>query len=127
MKIANPIFCVVFLLSGCLFHRPAYYPMQVLMRNGVPFFSVANAHEARRSHPEISFINVYFVDGDSAFPLWRLIFPPDQPAMNISPQECLRYGMDDEDAAKLQQGFRYGISMNTYIDGNNRMYKAYFC
>jgi len=114
-------------LSGCIFHRPAYYPAKILMKDGMACFSVTDNREARASPPELSVISVYSVDDEKANPVWRRMFPPDQPVMKLSPRECLTYGAGTDDVPALQHGARYGVSMNGYIDGNNRMYMAYFC
>jgi len=119
--------CTAFVLSGCILHRPAFYPAQVLMKDGVACFSVTDNREARVNPPELSVISVYSVDGEKISPVWRQMFPPDQPTMTLSPRECLAYGTGAKDVPALQPGFHYGVSMNGYIDGNNRMYMAYFC
>jgi len=121
------LYCAIFILSGCLFHRPAFYPPQVLMKNGVPCFSVTNNREARATPHEISVIDVISVNNNNYKLIWNRTFPPNPPIMTLSPYECLSYGAGTEDAPKLLKGFRYKVFMNSYLNGNNRRYHAYFC
>jgi len=113
--------------SGCFFHRPAYYPAQVLMKDGVPCFSVTNSREARANSAEISFVSVYSFNEEQMNTVWQRIFPLDEPSLNIFPHECLVYGARTENPPELQKGVRYRVNMNGYIGGSNRMYYANFC
>jgi len=115
--------CAAFALSGCLFHRPAYYPAQVLMKGGAPCFSVANNRKERINPPIISIISVFPYASEEVMPLWCRAFPRNQPSMKLSPHECLTY--DGE--AGLQKGLPYVVFMNGYIHEENRRYRAYFC
>jgi|GEM_PF-2110769 len=118
----------VFILSGCLFfHRPAFYPAQVLIKNGIPCFSVTDNREARSSPAEISFITVYVVNGEQMSTVWQRFFSLNEPLLKLYPHECLLYGAGEAEATELQKGFYYRVNMNGYIDGINKKYNAYFC
>jgi len=119
--------CVAFALPGCFFHRPAFYPAQVLIKDGAACFSVTNNREARKYPPELSFVSVGAVDGDKTNPVWSRIFLPDQPIMELLPHNCLLYGEGTRYTPKLRQGFRYQLNMSAIINGNNWRYRAYFC
>jgi len=119
------LFCVVAVLFGCLFHRPAYYPAQILMKDGVPCFSVANRRKERANTPIVSTVNVFPLVGKEA--IWIGMFPPDLPPMILPPHECLVYGVGTENAPPLRRGYRYGVSMITSINGYRVAYQSYFC
>jgi len=119
--------CVACALSGCFIHRPAFYSAQVLIKDGVACFSVANDREARKYPPKLSFVSVGTVDGDKTNPVWSRIFLPEQPTMELPPHECLVYGEGAGYAPQLRQGFRYQLNMSAVINGNNWRYRAYFC
>jgi len=123
------LFCVVFALSGCLFHRPAYYPAQVLMKDGVPCFSVANRSEERVSTPIISAIDVlsYTDDNKEIKPVWGEMFMRDRPQIKLSPYECLVYGEGAEMAPPLKKGHHYGVSISASVDNYGAFYFSYFC
>jgi len=121
------LLCLTFALSGCIFHQPVYYPAQVLMKDGVPCFSVANSRKERANPPKISSINVFPYEGNDMVPLWRKIFLPDQPAIRLSPHECIPYGAGENMAPPLQHNFRYIISILSSINGYRMHYKSYFC
>jgi len=121
------LLCLTLALSGCIFHRPAYYSAQVLMKDGVPCFSVANSRKERASPPEISSVNVFPYEGNEIVPLWRRIFPPDQPTIRLSPHECIPYGAGENMTPPLKHNFRYGISIFSFISGDTMNYQSYFC
>jgi len=121
------LLCLAFALSGCIFHRPAYYSAQVLMKDRVPCFSVANSRKERANPPEISSINVFPYEEKEIIPLWRQTFPPGQPAIKLSPRECIPYGAGVNIAPPLQHNFRYGISIFSSINGDEMGYQSYFC
>jgi len=121
------LFCAALSLSGCFFHRPAFYPAQVLMRDGMACFSVTNNREARASPPELSYISVYSVDDEKANPVWHQMFPSNRPIMSLSQHKCLIYGEGSGDVPVLRQGFHYRVITSAYINGNHRRYHAYFC
>jgi len=127
MKNFKLLFYIMFFLSGCLFQRPAYYPAQVLMKDGLPCFSVANNRKERATPPEISTINVMSYFGDEITLISHGGFSPDQPPAKLFPHECLAYGIASEIAPKLQQGLRYGVSIRATINGHGVIYKSYFC
>jgi len=107
--------CAAFSLSGCLFHKPAFHPAQVLMKDGATCFSVANNREERANPPEISVITVSSETEERKGPLWYRAFRSQAP-MTLSPHECLVYGEDTGHTPALRQGFRYRVTMNAYIN-----------
>jgi len=121
------IFCAVFFLSSCIFHRPAYYPVRVSMKDGVPCFSVANNRKERVNPPKISVISIFHYASSETMPLWQQTFYQKQSPMRLSPQDCLVYGAGGEAAPALKYGVRYGVSMNASIDGYGVAYQSYFC
>jgi len=127
MKNIKRFFAAAFLLSGCFFHRPAYYAAQVLMKDGAPCFSVANSRKEQESLPRISIISIFPYASDEIMPIWHQAFHRDQPAMKLSPHECLVYGAGTQIAPTLQQGFRYGVSIRASIDDHGAIYQSYFC
>jgi len=118
---------ILFTLSGCIFHKPAYYPAEVLMKEGIPCFFVANKRKERANPPRISNVVVYHHASDNIVPLWYREFFRDQLPMRMSPKECLFYGVGGEVAQELKKGVRYGVSIRASIDGHGAIYKAYFC
>jgi len=122
------LFCAVFVLSGCVFHRPAYYPAQVLMKDGTPCFSVANRRKERTSTPIISAIDVLsYVNDKEIKPVWGEMFMRDRPPMKLSPHECLVYGVGEKIVPSLRNGYRYGVSISASVDNYGVFYFSYFC
>jgi len=121
------LLCLTLALSGCIFHRPAYYSAQVLMKDGVPCFSVANSRKERANPSEISSIHVLpYEENETVLP-WRKIFPPSQPAIRLSPHECIPYGAGENMAPPLQHNFFYGVLIYSSINGYGMAYLSYFC
>jgi len=121
------LFCVVFTFSGCRFHRPAYYPAQVRMKDGVPCFSVANRRKEKANPSLILTINVFRYASRDATPFWYQTFPPGQRSIEIFPHECMVYGKGKETAPPLLYGHRYGVSIHASINDEMRAYQSYFC
>jgi len=119
--------CALFFLSGCIFHRPAYYPVRFWMKDGVPCFSVANNRKERTDPPEISIVSIFPYASKGTIAVWEQTFYRDQPPRRLSPLECLVYGAGGDAAPALQHGARYGVSINAAIDGYGVIYKSYFC
>jgi len=121
------IVCVTFIFPGCIFHKPAYYPAQILIKDETPCFSVANNRETRANPPEISSINVFSYAGKEMVPIWSQVFDPDQPAIKLSPHACIPYGSGVNFAPPLKHKFRYGISIFSSINGDDTGHQSYFC
>jgi len=121
------IFCSIFFLMGCMFHRPRYYPVRLSMKGETPCFSVANGRKERVNPPEISVVSIFHYASNEVMPVWYQTFFKGQSPMKLSPLECLVYGAEEEAVPALQHGVRYGVSIRAAINDYGVIYQSYFC
>jgi len=129
------LLCAVSALTGCITGDGGgrggtiWRSTRILMKDGIPCFSVENGREERENPPRISTISVRkeTLSGDVSL-LWEREFPRGR---HLPPHKCLTYGSGTELTSKLHQQLQpvtpYRVRIEANINGDKVYYTSSFC